>query len=598
MNLQLSALCPQQTGVSLTMNKTATSITISGAATLVVGNTVNVFVIDNATAKAVTKVLTVATAPTISSFTFGTLTIAGSATKILTGTSGHKLTVQAYDQYGNAYKLRTGNQDISSTVSANVPLFITCTDAAIVNPAYIQVDADGVLFFSPGAIGSKGGTVTLTVMSPMNGSMSNASFSITVYEPAAISTLNIQGIAGTMYAGQWTPLITYAYDQYGVFVPLTELNTPTNLAKVTIWSSNTSAIPNGSAGTSIGIRYNTTTKVLEVNGVGSGVTTVVIYYNNVAQATMQLTVMAAAAPSQITAVSMPTIFQKTASATLTTDSFTIYDQFGSAIALQAGYTISIEATGMMISQPNVTTINNSTVITAPATAGNYVVAFTLKDASNNTLSSTSVNVQVIETSSISSFQFDAIGIMYAKATGVEAYQKLINITGRTAMGVAVQLVYNSTTGLPDGISLITSSNANFTFVVRNSRLYLNANYTGTASSSVSTVLKIWHESTELASTTATASTVPPYMYTVYFTNSTLSLGTGTYDFATYLAAKDQYGVAFVLTGTDIVYMTSNASVVTVDNTLDRFTLVAPGQSTVKAYFPASDRTLEMIVNVQ
>jgi hypothetical protein len=61
--------------------------------------------------------------------------MAGSATKILTGTSGHLLSVYAYDQYGNPYKLRTGNQDISSTVSATVPLFITCTDSTIVNPS-------------------------------------------------------------------------------------------------------------------------------------------------------------------------------------------------------------------------------------------------------------------------------------------------------------------------------------------------------------------------------------------------------------------------------------------------------------------------------
>lgn len=602
MNLTLSALCTSQGGIAFTMGKTATSITISGADvdTLTVGNTVTIIVIDGSTGQAATKVVTVAAAPMISSFFFGTMTIASSATKILIGTSGHVLTVLAYDQYGNAYKLRTGNQDISTSISISTPLYITSTNSSIVNAALIEVDSNGSLFFKPGCIGSTGGTATLTVMSPMNGTMASAAYAITVYEPAAISTLNIQGVSGTMYAGQWTPLIAYAYDQYGVFVALTELNTPANLAKVTMISSNTTAVPAGSAGTSVGIRYNTTTRILEVYGAAAGVSTVMISYNNVLQATMQLTVSAAAAPSQISAVSMPVIFQRTAASTLTLDSYAIFDQYGSAIALQAGYTINIVATGMTVSQANVTTINSSTIITALNTAGNYVVTFTLKDASNNTLSSRSVDVQVIETSSISSFQFDAIGIMYSKATGNADYRKLINITGRTATGIPVQLVYIPATGLPDGISNVTSSNSSFTTVVVGGRLYLDANYTGTAYSSLSTVLKAFSGTgTELASTTATASTVSPYMYTVYFTKATETLvGTGTYSFSTYLVAKNQYGVSFPLSGSDMVYMTTNASAVTVDNTLDTFTLVAPGQSTVKAYFPASDITREMVVNVQ
>lgn len=602
MSLQLTAFSPQKPAVIFTMSKTATSVTISGVENLAVGDAVNLFVIDNATAQAATKTVTVVTAPTISSFSFGELTMAGSATKILTGTSGHLLSVYAYDQYGNPYKLRTGNQDISSTVSATVPLFITCTDSTIVNPAYIEVNADGKLFFKPGAISStKGGTVTLTVMSPMNASMANASFSITVYEPAAISTLQIQGVSTTMYAGQWAPMVVFAYDQYGNFLSLDNINTLENLAKLTLISSNGAVIPSGNAGSATGIRYNTSTKVLEIYGAASGTSTVMISYDGRLQATMSITVQAAAAPTQLTGVTLPTVFQKTAYANLALDSFALFDQYGAPIGLKAGYTIAVASSaGLDISNPSITTASATCIITAPNTAGNYDLVFTLKDPSNNTLSSQSMTVQVVDTTGISSYQFDVIGTMYSKAPADPNYQKLINITGRTSTGVSVQLVYDGATGLPVGIQNVTSSNSAFSTEVRGGRLYLKANYTQTASS-VSTTLKAWSSTgAELASTTATASTVPPYMQNVYFieTTKTMSIAAGALqNFFNFLAAKDQYGVNFSLAGIDVFYMTTNANVISVDNAADTFTLLTAGTCTLKAYFPATDRTLEMIVNV-
>ena len=602
MSLQLTAFSPEKPSApAFVFSKTATSILISGIDNLAVNDTLNLFVIDNATAIAATKRVTVVTAPTISSFSFGELTIAASATKILTGTSGHLLSVYAYDQYGNPYKLRTGNQDISSTVSATVPLFITCTDSTIVNPAYIEVNADGKLFFKPGAISTtKGGTVTLTVMSPMNASMANATFSITVYEPAAISTLQIQGVSTTMYAGQWSPMVVFAYDQYGNFLSLDNINTPANLAKLTLISSNGAVIPSGNAGSATGIRYNTATKVLEIYGAASGTSTVMISYDGRLQATMSITVQASAAPSQLTGVTLPTVFQKNAYANLTLDSFALFDQYGAPISLAAGYTITVASSGLTTDNPSITTATATAKITAPSTAGTYDLVFTLKDPSNNTLSSQSMSVQVVDTTGISSYQFDVIGTMYSKAPTDPNYQKLINITGRTATGVSVQLVYNPATGLPEGIQNVTSSNSAFSTEVRAGRLYLKANYTGTASS-VSTTLKAWSSTgAELASTTATASTVAPYMQNVYFIDTTKTLaisGGATKNFSNFLAAKDQYGVTFNLPGIDVFYMTSNANVISVDNAADTFTLLTAGTCTLKAYFPATDRTLEMIVNV-
>jgi hypothetical protein len=128
MTLQLSAFSPQKPAEVFTMKPTATSVTISGVENLVVNDTVNLFVVDNNTAQAATKTVTVVAAPTISAFSFGELTIAGSATRILTGTSGHLISVNAYDQYGNSYKLRTGNQDISTVVAPTIPLLLISSD--------------------------------------------------------------------------------------------------------------------------------------------------------------------------------------------------------------------------------------------------------------------------------------------------------------------------------------------------------------------------------------------------------------------------------------------------------------------------------------
>ena len=154
-----------------------------------------------------------------------------------------------------------GNQDISTVVAPTIPLLLLSSDHTVVDPALIEVNADGKLFFKPGAVsGTKGGTVTLTVMSTMGSSAVNASFSITVYEPAAISTLQIQGISSTMYAGQWAPMVVYASTS-GNFLSLDNINTPANLAKLKIVSSNPAVIP-AVMRSATGIRYNTTTKVL------------------------------------------------------------------------------------------------------------------------------------------------------------------------------------------------------------------------------------------------------------------------------------------------------------------------------------------------
>jgi len=326
-------------------------------------------------------------------------------------------------------------------------------------------------------------------------------------------------------------------------------------------------------------------------------------YDNQIQASMTLTVAAAAAPSQLTAVSISNVFQKNASANLNLSNFTLYDQYGSTISLLPGYSISVASSGLGISVSSLTSVNSSTVITAPNTVASYDLTFALKDASNNTLSSLNYNIQVVDAVSISSYQIEEIGLMYSERTGVEAYQKLINITGRTSTGTTVQLAYNSTTGLPQGISAITSTNSNFTTVARGGRLYLNANYTATGSTTISTWLKAYDSTgVELTQREVSASTLDPYMHNVYVENASVVItGTGgNFNFKDYVKAKDQYGVAYdwVTNNESTIYFSSNHSVATVNDSTDQFTVVGTGVCTLTIRFYARDiaRTINLTVN--
>ncbi|NLF35469.1 MAG: hypothetical protein GX585_05830, partial [Clostridiales bacterium] len=416
MNLLTSATVEGKSNITLTFARTTSSLTLSGAENLEVGDLVKLMIADNATIEVATKTVEVTAAPTISSFTFGELAIANDATKILTGTHGHKITVYAMDQYGNPYKLRIANQDISATISAAIPLLIRSTDNTIIDPSLIEVDADGKLFFKPGAIGAKGGQVTLTVISPFNSDvMPTATYTLTVYEPQTISSISVQGLAAGLRAGSWTPLIAFVYDQYGVLLPMESINNATNLAKLTMISTNPTAIPLGNAATATGIRYNSVTKVIEIYGAAAGTTTVIISYNNVPQSTMVLNVEASASPAQMTNVNIPSVFQKTAYADLTLDDFTIYDQYGLAIDLLPDYTISVTgAATLSISNDTLTTSSGTTRITTPNTTGNYDIVFALKDPNGNTLATQSKVIEVVDAGGITSYQIESISNIYSK----------------------------------------------------------------------------------------------------------------------------------------------------------------------------------------
>jgi hypothetical protein len=148
--------------------------------------------------------------------------------------------------------------------------------------------------------------------------------------------------------------------------------------------------------------------------------------------------------------------------------------------------------------------------------------------------------------------------------------------------------------------MITSTNSYFGFVTYNGKRHLTTTYPSSGTSStISTVIKIFTGQGEVGSISVTASSLAPSMHNVYFkqTNVNISLSSGTKNFLDYLEAKDQYGVVYSLTSTNIYYMTTNSSIITVDSDNKQFTPVTTGTCTLKAYFAATDKTIEMVVNV-
>ncbi|MDD3386843.1 MAG: InlB B-repeat-containing protein, partial [Candidatus Pacebacteria bacterium] len=311
-------------------------------------------------------------------------------------------------------------------------------------------------------------------------------------------------------------------------------------------------------------------------------------------------------PSQLSQVVLPDALIKTAYFDITLDDFIIYDQKGELVNLIEEYWIEILGDSeLTISNSIISIASGTTRIYAPNVIGYYDLVFLLKDPNGNVLSTQSTTIQVVNSTDITSYQIEPISNVYAKIetngslADKTAYYKPINIVGRTSSGISVQLVYDPATGLPADILMITSTNNSFSFVVHNGKKHLTTTYDSTASS-ISTTIKIFTGQGEVGSTTVTASSVAPYMHNVYFEQTSITLSRSsalTKNFLDYLKAKDQYGVNYDLDSVNIYYMTTNSSIISVDNTSDTFTLVATGACTLRAYFAATDRTVEMVVNV-
>ncbi|HQO69598.1 MAG TPA: hypothetical protein PLH71_04800, partial [Clostridia bacterium] len=291
-NFTLSAMCSSKASVTLGISKTSAGFILSGAQGLAPNDVVRLFIVENTTGTSITKEVTISESPRVASFTFGQLQLASGNSNVLVNSSGHYLTVNAKDQYNQAYTI------LPADIGLNKPVILTSSDTQIIDANKITVTS-GKLYFPAGSIGSKEGTVTLTAV----GQGISSSIQINVSSPAVITTLNITGTEGTLFINEWTALSAAAKDQYGNAIALDTLDG----SKLMMLTTNTQVITNSN------IRFNTANKKIEVKGIAAGAATIHISYNSVAQGSLDIQVLAAAVPTYITDVSIPVYYQKNSS---------------------------------------------------------------------------------------------------------------------------------------------------------------------------------------------------------------------------------------------------------------------------------------------
>jgi hypothetical protein len=578
-NFTLSAVCQAKPSVTLNLNKTAAGFILKGAQGLAANDSVNIVIAENTTGTAVTKSITLSESPKITAFAFGQVQLASGATVILVNSSGHSLTVDAKDQYNQAYTI------LPSDIGLNKPVILTSNDSAIIDASKITV-ANGKLNFPIGAIGSKEGTVTLTAV----GQNISSSIQITVKTPAAVKTLTITGVEGTVFVNQWVPLVVTAKDQYGNPTTLDTLD-PT---KLMMFSTNTTVVPNTN------IQFNGATKKIEIKGNASGSATLHISYDGITQGTLDVQVLEAPVPTYITNVTMPIYYQKNSTIKMTADMLKIADQYEKEIALTPAHSVivtSSDISGTKFTEGTMTGAGYT--MSAPATSGSYTLTFTLKKGAS-TVNTYDMTVLVVDDDKIVSYRIEPISTMYGGATDTvtdTGHWKPIKIVGLLANGKSVNLAYTGT--LPTGIDQITCTNDsganNFVIEDVSGVKTLKAqNVTQT----MTTTIKLWKTGQEITSLNVTASGAAPTLTHLAATepNVTKALSGGVFNITAYVDAKDQYGVpmAFASITGSKTFMSSKTSVAVVNST-GIVTPVATGSCQITIYFAGADKTL--IINL-
>jgi len=574
-NFTFNASCQAKPSVLLSISKTSAGFILTGAQNLAANDTVRLLIVENSTGTSVTKDITLSASPAIGSFSFGQIEYASGSTSILVNSSGHYITVNAKDQYGQNYTITP------SDVGLNKPVILASTDNLIIDATKITV-TNGKLYLPSGAVGSKEGTVTLNAV----GQSISSSIQINVTSPPVIKTLEIAGTDGNLYINQWVPLNATAKDQNGNIMQMDTLDG----SKLMMISTNATTIPNSN------IRFNSTTKRIEIKGSSEGTATIHISYNGVSQGSLDISVLATPVPTYIIGVDIPQIYQKGSTVLFNSSVLSIADQYENDIALTASNSVVVTCVG-----PSGAKFTEGTVtgggytMTAPSTAGQYALTLTLKNGSA-VISTYDLVLLVVEDEKIVSYQIQSIPTMYGGATDTitdNGYWKPIIVTGKLASGQLVNLAYTGT--MPIGIDQITCTNVdganNFVIEDVSGVKTLKAqNVTGT----ITTTVKLWKAGQELTSIDVTASGTAPTLTTLKSTSANISkaVSSGTFQIGTYIEAKDQYGNIMALSSLQgsITYMSSKTTVAFI-NSSGIVSPVGAGTCNITIYFAGYDKTL-------
>jgi len=484
-------------------------------------------------------------APEIKSFNIAGLVIADSAARLEENTSGHKLIVDAVDQYGNAYKLTDAD------IAPGGPIVVMNTNEASVPSASFDIDSDGNMVFNA----LDAGTATITFLVPLEAIVEN--YTVTVNEPVSLDTLVLSAGSQLAYQGEWFDLTSYAYDELGQ--PIAMVGN-FDQSKLSLSSNNPAVVPGV-------FDYDDTEGVISVLPTGVGTATLTYIYEGELMGSFPVTALEAPEPSFIQSVDFPDYFEEGAELDMILDDVVVYSQHLMPFDLAGtDYYIQIERTSGTTMSAD-TTLSDSSDATFTASTTEGATTFTLKIMHNST--------GLVAGSDITTFAFDPVTEMFTGGAGMPDYYKTLSLSGRIG---SKEVVLAGSGAVPESIVLITSTNSDdFTLDVGTLVLY--------STDEGSTTIKAFVNGTsgivEAARITVNSSSTPPTVNTMVFTENpkTISLGGGTYDLkASNLVIKDQYGVN-ITSAADVSYFSSNPSVVTV-NASGVVTPVGEGTTTI------------------
>ncbi|MDX1358077.1 MAG: hypothetical protein R3232_04535, partial [Clostridia bacterium] len=194
-------------GVSLTATNMGTTIKIdaSDPAEVEGGDELMITIYYNTFSQ--TKTIPVYDEPVIKTFNVAGLLIANGAPKIDENTTGHKLVIDATDQYGNPYVLTPAD-----LATFGGPIQLNTSNPDSVPTSSMTIDSEGRLVFNA----LDAGQARLTFIIPAQAIVSF--FDVTVTEPTTLDTIIINAASGMITSGDRYDFTTFAYDQLGASI--------------------------------------------------------------------------------------------------------------------------------------------------------------------------------------------------------------------------------------------------------------------------------------------------------------------------------------------------------------------------------------------
>jgi hypothetical protein len=444
------------------------------------------------------------------------------------------LPITVKDQYGKDIKLTAYPINGVQIISSN---------SSIVDPANCTINADGKLTFQTG---SSSGTVTITAIVTATGKSSTVSFQ--VFEPASLKSFTLQQPTALIVAGEKFEVAYSAVDTFGAQIKLK----PTDPIS---WVTTQPSIVEGTDIT-IGSDGKLT---IQPKATGSGMVTIMAFYQGIKQGEISLDVKAKAVVSKIQAVKPSAIvtFNKNGGTyQYTRSDFEFRDQYNRVMKDSAIDNTKIAVT-VKDSSTNFVTASGSTVTAANNKVGTKVLTVTY-----DSTVSRDFTVTVVDEGSVVGYEVNAISNTklysnnWANETAAGDYARRFQISyGLTAAGDKVAL---STADKADYI--IISSNSDEVIATTTGYVYAKNQSDGKTA-----VVTLWKKGIKVAEVTFTTSKAAPALTTLSFKEAEKTLAlSGTLDANTNIDKKlDQYGVAVSsMTGT---WYSTNPTVAIVDS---------------------------------